>query len=527
MATLEKQWVEYKQMEKNELLGLCEKLNIDVIWKAWKDDIIHTAIDVLVRLAKLDPTMNKAGAVTVTQFVSGYESLEPLPTARPRAERAERYGLIMKNDLITRCKALNLNMGWKSSRGDLIAAILTAEDQAGPTPGRITIKSTAPPTTIPKDQPMARQTKYYNEKSRNFVKRRCRTFRIARSKRRPTSQLTRNIIEMEGKNSGAFKIKHVYVPKGPDAPPLPDYSQILTTNGTNPTAGPPRQNANPWPAPHPHTNHADITVIYPEPAHGLVAGTGQPIVTGQLHPMYERYQNATQMPMELWYEPLSRTPRMAEAAAKYNEMALSHLQAIVKARGYTRGIEQDCETKLDCIDILLEDDRKTGLLPAAPAPVYNLHPGKVLDTNPDPQMFIRNPTEMQVDVLMTLHTSWWEADEFQLSREEFYEKFSMGDMEKEVFARRVTYVPHVRRQLVRSDMRMFERVRRRRAGLIPRGDDGQTAHGSTVATTTSVAAPTTTVATTVDAKTAVTEPTLSNPPIRKTVGWADDVTGSG
>ena len=95
MATLAERWVEYKHMEKKNLLGLCEGLNIDIIWKAWKDDIIRTTIDVQDKLAKYDTAVNKAGVVAVTQFVTGYESLQPLPTAKPRTERAERYGLFI------------------------------------------------------------------------------------------------------------------------------------------------------------------------------------------------------------------------------------------------------------------------------------------------------------------------------------------------------------------------------------------------------------------------------------------------
>ncbi|OBT69260.1 hypothetical protein VE03_02028 [Pseudogymnoascus sp. 23342-1-I1] len=538
MAALAQRWVEYKQMEKKDLLGICEKLNIDIIWKAWKDDVIETIIDVQDRLANYDPSMNRAGAVTVVQFLTGYESVEPLPTADPRDKRAERYGIITKNDLVTRCRDLKVNMGWKSSRDDLIEAILNAEEQAGVSPSRIRpINSEAP------DQPILRQKKYYEDKSIRFIKRRCKVFRIPRSKRRPRSQLIRNILEMEGKTSGMFEIKNVYVPKGPLAPPLPTY-QIATTNGTNPAAGTPSQNTGPWPTSYQHPNHEGITVIYPEQTHSLVGGTGLPIATGHLNPIYERYQNQTQMPIELWYEPLSRTPRMDEAAAKYNEMPLSHLQAIVRARGYTRGITQDCETKLDCIDILLEDDRKTGLLPAAPAPVYPVQPGKVLESNLDPQMFIRNPTEMQVDVLRILQTSIWEAGAFQLSREAFYEKFSLGEMEREVLARRVMYVPHVRRQLVRSDMRMFERVRRRMAGLVPRGVDVQTTQGgavaatatatATVAVTRTVAAPMTVTATkaavpttTVAVTTSAAATTVPNLPNAKSVAWAADVAGSG
>ncbi|KFY18975.1 hypothetical protein V493_08221 [Pseudogymnoascus sp. VKM F-4281 (FW-2241)] len=471
MATHEERWMEYKHMDKKELLGICENLNIDIIWKAWKDDIIRTVIDVQDKLARYDSTMFRHETVTVTQFISGYESLKPLPTYNTRSNRAEQYGLILKNDLITRCKELKVNLGWKSSRDDLIEAILNAEDKAGANISKVSITSTAPPMNSAEKQPMARQNKYYDGKTRNYIKRRCRLFRISKSRRRPTSELTRKIIDVEGKTSGLLQIKHVYVPKGPGAPPMPYVDQITTTIGTLPTTQISRQEASFGPEPHQHINHAGVTVVYPSQAHNLTGGSGLPIATKQLNPVYERYRDQTQLPMELWYEPLSRTPRMIEAAAKYNEMTLSQLQDIIRARSYTRDIEQDCSTKLECIDTLIDDDRKNNLLPAAPARVYRLQPGEVMESNPDPGIFIRRPTVMQHEVLRILQTSLQEAESFQVSREAFYEQFSQEEMEMEVHARKIIYAPTVRRQLVRSDMRMFERVRRIRAGLPARGDE--------------------------------------------------------
>ncbi|ELR02968.1 hypothetical protein VC83_03492 [Pseudogymnoascus destructans] len=527
MATVEDRWVEYKHLEKKDLLRICEGLNIDIIWKAWKDDIIRTIIDVQDKLTNYDRTMNAAGAITVTQFVSGYESLELLPTTNPRSQRAERYGLFMKNDLIKRCRDLKVVMGWRSSRDDIIEAILNAEDQAG---GSIYIvgpmRSTAQPTNSPEDQPMDRQYKYYKEKSRNFLKRRCKVFRISRSKRRSTPQLARNIMEVEGKASGMQKNKHIYIPQGPYAPVMPSTS-LIPTQPTIPTAWASMGNISSWPNPHQHANHADITVIYPKPTHSLIAGSGLPIAaTTQLNPIYAKYRDQTQMPMELSYEPLYRTPRMDEAAAIYNDMSLTQLQDIVRARGYTRGIEQDCDTKLECIDILLDDDRKQGFLPTAPAPVYSLEPGKLEEANPDPSIFIRRPTVMQVEVLRILLTSRLEPEEFQWSREEFYEDFTLAELEKEVFARRVMYVPTVRRQLVRSDMRMFERVRRKRAGLPPRGNEVQQAQDGTVTATTTATA-TTLTSPPVAKTTTATETTVPSPPTAKSVTWAPGVDGSG
>lgn len=524
-------------MEKKDLLGMCENLNIDIIWKTWKDDIIRTTIDVQDKLAKYDPTVNKTGVVTVTQFVSGYESLEPLPTADPRSERTKRYGLFLKNDLIKRCKNLQVNMGWKSSRDDLIEAILAAEDKAGPSPYKVNrISSTAPPTDRSDDQPMARQKKYYGEKSRNYLKRRCKVFRVSKTKRKPTSQLTRSIMDVECRTSasGMLKAKHIYIPNGPDAPPMPPFGQKPTIKATQPIAQPPSQQTTqqttPWPEPHQHPHHEDITVIYRNPAPNLVGGTGLPLVTKGLNPVYERYSDQTQMPTEFWYEPLGRTPRMNAAAEEYHNMSLSQLQAIVRARGYTRGIDQDCDTKLDCIDTLLDDDRKHGLLPAARACDYPLEPGKLVDTNPDPEMFLRMPTEMQVEVLWILENSWEEAESFQLSREEFYEDFSQAEMEKEVLMRRVMYAPTVRRQLVRNDMRMFERIRRRRAGLTPRTKvyNTQATQGAAGAAATAEAATTTEAATTAEVATttaaAATVPSILQ---AKSVAWASGVTGSG
>jgi hypothetical protein len=519
MATVEDRWVEYKHMPKKDLLRICVGLNIDIIWKAWKDDIIRTIIEVQDKLANNDRTMNPYSATTVTQFISGYECLEPLPTANPRSQRAERYGLFLKNDLIKRCRDIKVVMGWRSGRNDIIEAILNAEDQAGPSMMRVRrITSTAEPTNLDEDQPMARQHMYYKEKSRNFLKRRCRVFSISRSKRRPTSQLARNIMEVEGKASGMQKIKHIYIPPGPYAPLMPSTSLIPTTQRTIPTTQAPTRNIVLGPDPHQHPNHADITVIYPEPTHNLIAGTGLPIVaTTQLNPIYERYRNHTQMPMELSYEPLYRTARMNEAAEIYNEMTLTQLQDIVRARGYTRGIEQASDTKLECIDILLEDDRKQGFLPTAPDPVYSLEPGQLAYSNPDPSIFIRIPTLMQVEVFSILLTSQPDPEEFQLSREEFYEEFTLAEIEKEVLARRVMYAPTVRRQLVRSDMRIFERVRRKRAGLPPRGNEIQQTQGGTVTTTTTATATATTVTTPPVAKAATaTETTATSPPVAAT-----------
>lgn len=458
-------------MEKKDLLKICEGLNIDIIWKAWKDDIIRTTIDVQDKLAKYDPVLNRAGAVAVTQYVSGYESLEPLPTANPRSERATHYGLFLKNDLVTRCQELKVNMGFKSGREELIEAILNAEDKAGPSNALVgRIRTTLEPTKRPDDRPMARHERYYKEKSRKFIRRRCKTFGISRTKSKLTSQLIRDIIEVEGRTSGMQRARHVYVSQalGELAPPMPPFGQIPAINSTEPTFQTYTQVVGQRLDPHSHISHEDIRVVYPDPAPTMESGSGCPLITGQLDPVYERYRDQTQMPIEITYEPLYRTPRMMEAAARYNDMTLSQLRSIIHARSFTRSIEQDCYTKLDCIDILVEDDRKHGLLPAASTPVYSLEPGKLVDINPDPQIFIRKPTVMQVSALRDLQTSDLEAEEFQFLREAFYEPFSQQEMEKEVHARRVIYAPTVRRQLVRSDMRMFERVRRRAAGLDPR-----------------------------------------------------------
>ncbi|KFZ05392.1 hypothetical protein V501_08402 [Pseudogymnoascus sp. VKM F-4519 (FW-2642)] len=545
MSTVEDRWVEYKHQEKKALLGMCEGLNIDIIWKAWKDDIIRTIIDVQDKLANYDRTMNRAGFITVTQFVTGYESLEPLPTSNTRSVRTERYGLFMKNDLIKRCRDLNVVMGWRSSRDDIIQAILNAEDQAGNSVYIVgQIRSTSEPTNLPGDQPMDRQYKYYKEKSRRYLKRRCKVFGIPRSKRRPTSQLTRNVMEVEGKASGMQKIKHVYIPQGPYAPLMPS-TKLIPTPATIQTNRASTRNTNSWPSPHQHPNHADITVLYPIPTHNLIADNGLPITTTTpLNPVYERYRDQTQMPMELSYEPLYRTARMEEAAEIYNEMSPTQLQDIVRARGYTRGIEQNSGTKLDCIDVLLDDDRKQGFLPTAPAPVYSVQPGLLAALNPAPGIFIRIPTVMQVDALSILLTSQLEPEEFQLEREEFYEEFTLAEVEKEVLARRVMYVPNVRRQLVRSDMRMFERVRRRKAGLPPREGEGQGAQGGAVAaaatgtattlpdppgatTTTATETNVTTTTTTTTATAAATATAVPNAPIAKSVTWASGVDGSG
>ncbi|OBT86759.1 hypothetical protein VE02_04237 [Pseudogymnoascus sp. 03VT05] len=536
MATAEDRWVEYKHMEKKDLLRLCEGLNIDIIWKAWKDDIIRTIIDVQDKLTNYDRTMNASGFITVTQFVSGYECLEPLPTVKPRSERAEQYGLFLKNDLITRCRDLKVSMGWRSSREDIIGAILNAEDQAVPTMYRVgQIRSTLL-LKYPKDQPMAIQNKYYVEKSRNFLKRRCKVFGIRRSKRRPTSQLARLIMDVEGKASGMQNVRHVYIPQGPYAPLMPSTS-LIPTPETIPTTRALMQNTSLWQEPHQHPNHAGITVIYPDPMPNLTAGTGLPITTTTpLDPIYERYRNRTQMPMELSFEPLHRTARMNEAAANYDEMSLTQLQDIVRARSYTRGIEEDCHTKLECIDVLLEDDRKQGFLPVAPAPVYSVQPGLLAEVNPDPSIFIRTPTVMQLEVFRILLTSQPDPEAFQLSREEFYEEFTVAEAEKEVLARRVMYAPTVRRQLVRSDMRILERVRRKRAGLPPRGSEVRQAPGGTVIATTTATATTVTdppvAATATGTETTEADPpvaatTASNPPRAKSVTWAPVIDGSG
>lgn len=146
MATLEELRAEYQKLGKKDLLEVCEYLNIDIIWKAWKDDIIRTIMDVQEKHANEDPEMNKPGFLTLTQFISGYESLEPLPTAEPRSARTDRYKLVMKNDLIARCKKLRLKMGWEFRRDDIIEAILNAEDQAGGKASKVRrIKSRARP----------------------------------------------------------------------------------------------------------------------------------------------------------------------------------------------------------------------------------------------------------------------------------------------------------------------------------------------------------------------------------------------
>lgn len=515
-------------MEKKNLLGLCEGLNIDIIWKAWKDDIIRTTIDVQDKLAKYDTAVNKAGVVAVTQFVTGYESLQPLPTAKPRTERAERYGLFMKNDLITRCKQLEVNVGWKSSRDNLIQAILNAEDKAGANPALVgRIRSTVPPTTRSDDQPMARHKVYYKEKSRKYIKRRCKYFRINKSKRKPASQLARDIMDFEGKTSGMLKAKHIYIPKGPEAPRQPTLGPLPTTRETNPATMTPRRSINPHPQPRQHVNHEAVEVIYPSPAPTLVGGSGLPIATRQLDPVYERYQNQTQMPIEISYEPLYRTPRMQAAAAKYNSMSLAHLQGIVRARAHTRGIEKECETKLECIDILLDDDRKNNLLPVAPAPIYPLQPGQRVEVNPDSEMFVHMPTVMQVEVLRILEESPQEVESFKLSREAFYELFSQAEMEKEVLLRRLMYAPTVRRQLVRNDMRMFERVRRRRAGLPPRVNGVPRAQGVASAVATTVTATAVPNTDTSAAATTVTATTIPNQLRAKSVTFEPGEDGSG
>ncbi|KFY35569.1 hypothetical protein V494_05796 [Pseudogymnoascus sp. VKM F-4513 (FW-928)] len=468
MATLEQRWIQYKHMEKKSLLQLCEGMNIDVIWKAWKDDIIRTAIDVQDKHAKLDPLVSRTDAVAVTQLITGYESLEPLRTARDSDIRAEHYELFTKNDLVTRCRDLKISMSWKSSRANLIRAIVSTEDRAGPSEARIwPIKSTLPPTTRKEDQPMARQREFYKRKSRNYIRRRCKEFGIKKSSSRSIAQLIRCIMEVESKTSGLSKGKHFHIPVGQGEPKLPVFGPA--TNTAIPAAHALiRQTSHPL-DPHSHANHEGITVMYPDQAPTLHGGSGFPVIAKRLDPVYERYRDQTQKPMELSYEPLYRTPRMNEAAEIYNDMSLSQLQAILKARFHTRGIDYNCDTKLDCIDVLLEDDRKEGRLPAAPVVEHALEPGKVMETNPDPEIFTRKPTVMQVAVLRALQTSDQDVESFQLSREAFYEQFSQQEMEAEVHARRIIYTPTVRRQLVKSDMRMFERVRRWKAGLPPRG----------------------------------------------------------
>ncbi|KFY00730.1 hypothetical protein O988_03131 [Pseudogymnoascus sp. VKM F-3808] len=473
-ATLEQRWSAYKQMNKKDLLAICEDLNIDVIWKAWKDDIIRTTIEVQDKLTKGDPITSVPGFETVTQFVSGYESLEPLPKADPRQKRVDRYKLVLKNDLIARCKEFGVPLGWKSSRDELIEAILKAEDEAGDDPNEvIPIKSTARPTIHSEDQPMTKHQAYYGDKSRKYLKRRCKEYNITKSKRKTTSQLARSILENEGRATGLLRTNHVFVPRGTEAP-LPPGSKLGPRSGIVPIFTRPWQRHPIQPKPHAHPNHSDIRVIYPEPPRKLLGGTGLPITTKQFNLVYERYRQQTEGPREVWYEPLGRTPRMQVAAAKYHSMTLDHLQSIVKARALSRGIELDYHNKLSCVDVLLEDDRKNNLLPAAPpAPIYDLHPGELAESNPDEEIFIRIPTVMQVDVLKILEESpWVEAEGFMFSREEFYEQFTHAELEPEVHARRVMYEPTIRRLLVRSDMRTFERLRRRMAGLPARAKYG-------------------------------------------------------
>ncbi|KFY36828.1 hypothetical protein V495_07575 [Pseudogymnoascus sp. VKM F-4514 (FW-929)] len=473
-ATLEQRWKAYKQMNKKDLLAICEDLNIDVIWKAWKDDIIRTTIEVQDKLTKGDPITHIPGFEIVTQFVSGYESLEPLPTAEPRQKRADRYKLVLKNDLIARCKEFGVPLGWKSSRDELVEAILKAEVEAGEDPNEvIPIKSTARPTIHSEDQPMTKHQAYYGDKSRKYLKRRCKEYNISKSKRKTTSQLARFILEKEGRATGLLKTNHVFIPRGTQAP-FPPGSRLGPRSGIAPIVTRPWQRHPIQPKPHAHVNHSDIRVIYPEPPRKLLGGTGLPLTTKQFNPVYERYRQQTEGPREVWYEPLGRTPRMQVAAAKYHSMTLDHLQSIVKARALSRGIELDYHNKLSCVDVLLEDDRKNNLLPAAPpAPIYDLHPGELAESNPDEEIFIRTPTVMQVDVLKILEESpWVEAEGFMFSREEFYEQFTQAELEPEVHARRVMYEPTIRRLLVRSDMRTFERLRRRMAGLPARAKYG-------------------------------------------------------